>query len=455
MVGLAAARVMTKQESTVDIDASKLLHKNWHEFTKRAWFVSFQRALNLCIFLIILHSVLFFVFDYSAFTLGQWENSARYQYVFIWRITYAIGLIPFLIIGRKIKPRAHSNISIYHKAYLYLFIPFLVFTGVAAAAINYKHYLGDLSVYTVSVVFMSAVFPIPNRYRETICIASLSFIIFDTLLSKTAATVDVVLLNASAVAVVSLFIQRLSNKYFQDSFIAIKLIEHQSEMFLRQKEVDLQLLEREKTIESIFYFIHNGPLQTLANTIRHARSLSHVDKELIHNLDKLNHEMRKINDSLAQEIIDDKHSYYLGDREKVDLNLPFDELLYEVYIRTLERDFQGFKDLKLKIPSFDTCDESALPNDAKKDACFFLEEALCNVGKHALGASRLEVIGQLYDGSYSLNIVDNGPGVQSPGEGEGTKRFIKIASELSGTFQRISIEPRGTLCQLKWPLGKS
>ena len=434
-----------------DTNSRQILRENWSEFIKSTWFTSFQRAFNLSILLIVLQSILFFAFDYSTFAAGQWKVIPEYRYVYWWRVIYVAGLVPFLLIGRRIKPHKRDDVSSQHRTYLYLFIPFLVFTGGALAVINYKFFAGDLSIYTVSVVLISTMFPLQDKYREVIYILSLLCIFLSSFVLKPNAAVDSVLFtNSTSIVLVSIFIQRLSNRYFQDGFIAIKLIESQSAILLKQKALDLQLLERQKTLESIFYFIHSGPLQTLASTIRRTKSLGYVDRELIDSLERLNHEIRQINDSLTEEMIDDEHSYYLGNQGKVDLDLPFDELLYEVYARTLQRDLDGFRNLKLKLPSFDSC--VALDSNVKKSACFFLEEALCNVGKHALDASRLEVVGQQKEGTYTLRVIDNGAGIQAFRKGEGTKRFMKIASELNGTFYRGSVVPRGTLCELKWPL---
>ena len=81
-----------------------------------------------------------------------------------------------------------------------------------------------------------------------------------------------------------------------------------------------------------------------------------------------------------------------------------------------------------------------------------MEEALCNVGKHAVGATRLEVIGKLENNYYSLIIIDDGLGVDSSREGEGTKQIRKIASRLDGKFRRFKGEVGGTICELRWPL---
>lgn len=43
----------------------------------------------------------------------------------------------------------------------------------------------------------------------------------------------------------------------------------------------------------------------------------------------------------------------------------------------------------------------------KRGICQFLEEALCNVGKHAQGATRLEVLCQQSDGRNMVRVTDH------------------------------------------------
>jgi two-component sensor histidine kinase len=86
----------------------------------------------------------------------------------------------------------------------------------------------------------------------------------------------------------------------------------------------------------------------------------------------------------------------------------------------------------------------------KRDLCLWLEEALCNVGKHAQGATRLVVTGHHHENQYVLHFQDNGIGLNPALEQQGTKFCIQLAQRLGGTFQRISLPKGGVLCELSW-----
>ncbi len=221
---------------------------------------------------------------------------------------------------------------------------------------------------------------------------------------------------------------------------------------IHQEELNAKLKERQEAIENIFNLIHSGPLQNLASIIRYSRENKSEDKTLLEMLNKLNSDIREINATIAENVIKDSDLFFLRGTERVDLSLPFEELMYEVYRKTLERRFTHLDNIRLKLPFFDSVEDKYLSLSVKKGACCFLEEALCNVGKHAVGATRLEVIGKLENNYYSLIIIDDGLGVDSSREGEGTKQIRKIASRLDGKFRRFKGEVGGTICELRWPL---
>ncbi len=213
-----------------------------------------------------------------------------------------------------------------------------------------------------------------------------------------------------------------------------------------------RIYERQRTIEQTFNVIHNGPLQTLANLLRHVRDWDWGQPKIVGELEKLNQELRALGEPLEREILTQEDSLYLGSGRKLDLNSPMHELFYEVYSSTLERDFPGFKTLKIKARTFEELDSTSFSPDRKRDLCRFLEEALCNVGKHATGATRLSVTGTHQNGWYALRITDNGPGIYSLAEGRGTKQSQNLKTRLGGKFRRESNSPKGTLCELSWPL---
>jgi len=211
-------------------------------------------------------------------------------------------------------------------------------------------------------------------------------------------------------------------------------------------------------IERTFETIHNGPLQTLAKALKLLRDqnlpsdklLPEVQKEL----EKLNYDLRDIYEFLQREPVNQDSSLYLGKGLVINLHDPVHEILYQVYSYTLERDFPCFKTVRVKIRTFEPIEEKGLSIEQKRGLCRFLEEALCNVGKHATGVTRLEVTCSLFEGWQTLSIVDDALAISSYKEGRGTQQFRNLARQLKGKFRRVSLSPRGTLCQLSWPVGK-
>ncbi|MTJ08471.1 sensor histidine kinase [Anabaena sp. UHCC 0204] len=216
---------------------------------------------------------------------------------------------------------------------------------------------------------------------------------------------------------------------------------------------------RQTIIEITFETIHNGPLQSLAKVLKVVRGkdlpinklLPLIEKEL----EELNQELRGMYDFLQQETLTQDTSLYIGNNVVIDLRNPLHEILYQVYSYTLDRDFPCFRTLKLKIHNFEPIHENSLSIENKRGLCRFLEEALCNVGKHATGITSLQVTYSSSQGRYTLSIMDNGLGIQSSKEGWGTKQFKNLARQIKGKFRRVSLYPQGTLCELSWPLASS
>ncbi|KAB8332875.1 CHASE2 domain-containing protein [Scytonema tolypothrichoides VB-61278] len=215
---------------------------------------------------------------------------------------------------------------------------------------------------------------------------------------------------------------------------------------------------RQIIIERTFETIHNGPLQTLAKALRRVKDGNNLPPEellyeLEKDLDKLNYELRGIYDFLQREPGNQENSLYIGGIE-LNLQNPLHDILYQVYIYTLERDFPCFKTLKVKVRTFEPIEDRHLSIEQKQGVCRFLEEALCNVGKHAIGLTRLEVIYENDNGWYTLRIKDNGLSMKSYKEGQGTRQFKYIARQLKGKFTRSPLFPKGTLCELSWLASK-
>ena len=222
---------------------------------------------------------------------------------------------------------------------------------------------------------------------------------------------------------------------------------YQYDRFLRT-----QIEIRQHTIEQTFIVIHNGPLQTLANILRHVQDQDIEQNRLLEDLKNLNYEIREVGEYLKLEALNREESLRLSSGLILDLKLPIRDLLYEVYSYTLQRNFPCFKTLKVKAYSFAPIEEQYLSLEQKRELCQFLEEALCNVGKHAKGLTRLSATGKQNEVWYTLSIKDNGAGIFSSSEGRGTKQCINIARKLRGKFQRKSLGEKGTLCELTWPL---
>ncbi|MFN6481223.1 CHASE2 domain-containing protein [Nostoc sp. DedQUE07] len=221
---------------------------------------------------------------------------------------------------------------------------------------------------------------------------------------------------------------------------------YQHDKFLRS-----QIKERQNTIQHTFTVIHNGPLQILAYGLKHLRAKDIPYEQLVEQFEKLDREIRELGDFLKLEALTTEESLRLGSGLILELKRPLHDLLYEVYSSTLERkDFEHFKTLKVKIRNFEPIDDKYLTIEQKRGICLFLEEALCNVGKHAQGVKRVQASGVYSANKYNLSVRDNGSGIKSKLENKGTKHFKMLAKQLGGEFRRESLSPRGTICELRW-----
>jgi CHASE2 domain-containing sensor protein len=227
---------------------------------------------------------------------------------------------------------------------------------------------------------------------------------------------------------------------------------YQYDRFLR-----LQIEERRLAISQAFDAIHNSPLQEIALLLRELQGHNLSETEVIDKIKHVNTEIRDIFDRLIEETIERKNVFYLSEadesrRIKLDLSDPIHQLFAEVYEHTIIRDFPQFKTIKIPIVNFKPLEEDTLTIEQKGQLCRFLEEAICNVGKHAEGATKICVTGQEKDGWYDLKIEDNGIGVTSRARNRGTKQAQSLAEQLGGKFIRKSLAPKGTLCHLSFPI---
>ncbi|MEO0949635.1 MAG: ATP-binding protein, partial [Cyanobacteria bacterium J06641_5] len=119
------------------------------------------------------------------------------------------------------------------------------------------------------------------------------------------------------------------------------------------------------------------------------------------------------------------------------------------------------------MPDFAPLESALLTLNQKRGLILFLQEALCNVGKHALDTTQIEVICSHEAGYHGLRISDNGCGLpvterqldlnldcshsQAQLSGQGTYQAELIAQQLAGSFQRRANSPQGIICELIWP----
>ena len=220
------------------------------------------------------------------------------------------------------------------------------------------------------------------------------------------------------------------------------------------RDMRFELAQRRATIERTYEAVHNGPLQHLSALSRQINSTANLSQEqLEQRLRSLNTEMRNIFETMRQETFSHRDSLYIDDSTFLDLQQPTSDLLYQVYEHTLNQPLPGFRQIQAFItPIFETFSDARLTLEEKRGLCLFLQESLLNVGNHAMGATRLDVICIFGDDHYRLQIVDNGQGLDSSRlSRQGTRQAVAIAQQLNGEFQRRPNHLRGTLCELSWP----
>jgi CHASE2 domain-containing sensor protein len=205
------------------------------------------------------------------------------------------------------------------------------------------------------------------------------------------------------------------------------------------------LEQRSLTLKRTYDAVHNGPLQTLAAMLRHLD-----ETPLRSQLELVSQELRSVYEAMNQELL-------LGESRYIHTPLP--ELLYQIYDDTLQRDLPGFASIEVYIsPNFDSLKDCQLTPDQKQGLCLFLQEALCNVGKHAIGAHRLDVICTDKQNEWHLQILDDGGHANqssNPHHGRGTYQAQELARSLGGKFDRRSRSPQGMVCELTWQNPKS
>ncbi|MEG3843143.1 CHASE2 domain-containing protein [Microcoleus sp. herbarium14] len=243
--------------------------------------------------------------------------------------------------------------------------------------------------------------------------------------------------------------------------------------YRHEQELRLRLEERQFAIEQTFNAIHSGPLQTLVQILRTAQGEA-TPSPFLPELQRLSHELRAVYGSVQLDAIADEPHLRMGSAIELALQAPLHELLYTVYSNTLEQELPYLNTIKFKIVQFDPLNTSHLRLEHKRGLCRFLEEALCNVGKHAIATTRLTVICTQEGDRQVIRVADNGSGQLSDAEalssteidrdreitedpnsqlqpsGLGTQLAKNLAKQLGGTFRRYPNQPRGMVCELTW-----
>jgi CHASE2 domain-containing sensor protein len=227
---------------------------------------------------------------------------------------------------------------------------------------------------------------------------------------------------------------------------------------LYQREQSLLAVaeKRQQAIAETFNAIHNGPLQELSLLLQAVKSENIALPEVSDRLEHLNLQIRHIGESLQQNASQDSaEMLVLGDGERLDLKMPLNELLHLVADRVLYGDrYPTLSHLKVKVINFQEIPQrSKLSIEQKRQLCQFLEEAIGNVGKYAVGATRLQLLGKISGNVYRLSVEDNGCGEISDREGEGTKQARRLAANLGGRFERFQNRSANrVICFIEWDL---
>jgi CHASE2 domain-containing sensor protein len=220
------------------------------------------------------------------------------------------------------------------------------------------------------------------------------------------------------------------------------------------RNLRFELEHRQLAIERTYEAVHNGPLQYLAVILRSLEEAEFSSPRLEQQLWLLNEELRRIFEYMRQEVSAEYTRLYLRGDLVLDLREPIADLLYQVYNHTRAEQLPGFDTLQTFVPpNFEPLKFGRYTLAQKRGLCLFLHEALFNVGKHASGATRLDVVCAVETGCCILRVIDNGPGIDPSKqlrEGQGTLQAKMIARDLRGHFSRRSNHPQGTLCELTW-----
>jgi two-component sensor histidine kinase len=234
-------------------------------------------------------------------------------------------------------------------------------------------------------------------------------------------------------------------------------------LYQYSQNLKTQIEIRQQAMEQAFHQIHNGPLQTLALLLKQVQQEETLSKRCFAPLKALDLEIRKVGENLTEtanreqmrESFLDRESAMklmrLGEGTILKLDRPLHELFYSIFTSTLTRDFPYFQNIRIKVRDFEPYPNSSLDLGLKREICFCLEEALCNIGKHAKGTTKIIITGKHHQGRYILRVQDNGCGLVSSNQNRGTKLCQKLMERLQGEFRRESLPEGGVLFEMSWP----
>lgn len=250
------------------------------------------------------------------------------------------------------------------------------------------------------------------------------------------------------------------------TFVTILLVYMPMTISFYQRELALLKIDRQRSqaIAETFNAIHNGPLQSLSLLLQAVKSERIELAEIEYSLGNLNQQIRSIGEALQTNIVgvasplanrsvESLEILVLGNGDRLDLNLPLNEIFYSIADKVIYSDRHlNLVNLKIKIVDFqEVPNEQSLSIDLQRQLCQFLEEAIGNVDKYAQGATKLQLIGKVIDDVYRLSIENNGYGQISSRIGSGTKQAQLLAKSLNGKFQRsYNSAGDGVTCSIEW-----
>lgn len=235
-------------------------------------------------------------------------------------------------------------------------------------------------------------------------------------------------------------------------------------LYRTKQELETQDAIRQAALEQVFNSIHNRPLQQLSFMMRRLKDQPMPTDELIQNLEQIDKELRSLRHDIGRIAQRQGDQIRVGD-ELLNLHLPLNELLQIVCNTTLQRfeEFPTFKNLKVRLIDIPSSAAQMIQDQglsiAQKDwLCRFLEEAICNVGKHGINVTRIEVFcGKEYKYQV-IRVADNGINQPKPRQLKsrdrnrisGTQTAKKLERQLRGVFRRAQNQPQGMICELRW-----